>query len=468
MSAMWPPLDDPVQFESLCLDLWADIWGPGSTAQKNGRSGQPQAGVDVFGCRGGEWIGIQCKQKSGLLHSKVTEAELNEEVENALGFDPQLGLFILATTGPRDAKLQKRARAISVRHAKRGKFRIEVWSWQDIWHELEGRPELRRRFGRKYWPEIFDASGEQRVASSRLPHTTDQLFGRETELAALSTAWADPKTHVVTLVAWGGVGKTSLVAQWAAGLAARDYDGAGYFDWSFYSQGTKEEGSASGEPFVNEALRFFGGEEGERIAASPRAARDKGAALAGFVAKSRTLLILDGMEPLQYPPGSPLAGELKDPGVAALLKGLAGRNSGLCVVTTRESVTDLAAFRASTAPEWKLERLSLAAGLALLEKLQVKGNKKELETLVEEVAGHALTLNILGSYLRDAHEGDVRKLDLVELEEADREERDGHAFRAIATYEKWLGGEKEAGARQLAILSPENSSEGMTKGAKPG
>ncbi len=35
---------------------------------------------------------------------------------------------------------------------------------------------------------------------------------------------------------WGGVGKTSLVARWAAGLAKRDYDGADTFNWSFYSQ----------------------------------------------------------------------------------------------------------------------------------------------------------------------------------------------------------------------------------------
>jgi len=44
---MWPPLDDPVQFEALCIDLWSETWGPGSTAQKNGRSGQPQAGTSA-------------------------------------------------------------------------------------------------------------------------------------------------------------------------------------------------------------------------------------------------------------------------------------------------------------------------------------------------------------------------------------------------------------------------------------
>src|SRR6185295_12506436 len=168
------------------------------------------------------------------------------------------------------------------------------------------------------------------------------------ERAMLDAAWADPNVHVVTFVAWGGVGKTSLVAKWAAGL---DLGGADYFDWSFYSQGTREEGSASGEPFVNAALRFFGEAEGERIADSSISGWDKGAKLAGFVARRKALLILDGLEPLQYSPSSPLAGQLKDPGVTALLKGLAAHNPGLCVVTTRECVTDLAAFWDRTVSE---------------------------------------------------------------------------------------------------------------------
>ncbi|HEY5752648.1 MAG TPA: hypothetical protein VIT21_05835, partial [Chthoniobacterales bacterium] len=47
----------------------------------------------------------------------------------------------------------------------------------------------------------------------------------------------------------------------------------------------------------------------------------------------------------------------------------------------------------------------------------------EFEKLVEDVQGHALTLNLLGTYLRDAHAGDIRQRDLVKLEEADAEEQ---------------------------------------------
>ena len=111
----------------------------------------------------------------------------------------------------------------------------------------------------------FPVPFANRSAPTRLTHIAEELFGREAELARLDAAWDDPAIHVVTIVAWGGVGKTSLVAKWAAGKAL---SGVNCFDWSFYSQGTKEEGSASGEPFVSAALRFFGDGEGERIANS--------------------------------------------------------------------------------------------------------------------------------------------------------------------------------------------------------
>jgi tetratricopeptide (TPR) repeat protein len=288
----------------------------------------------------------------------------------------------------------------------------------------------------------------QKIAPTRVRHSAEQLIGREAELARLDEAWTDPTTNVLTIVAFGGVGKTSLVAHWAAGLAKRGYDGASYFDWSFYSQGTREQGGASADQFINRALEFFGDATMAASAASPW---DKGARLAQLVAERRALLVLDGLEPLQYPPG-PLTGELRDPAIAALLKGLAQGNAGLCAVTTRERVTDLTPFRGSTAPELQLHHLSIPAGVELLGTLGVKGSMKELEEFVKEVAGHALTLNLLGRYLVRAHGGDIRRRDRVRLEKADASIQGGHAFKAMAAYERWLAEGDKEGERQLAIL----------------
>jgi len=102
---------------------------------------------------------------------------------------------------------------------------------------------------------------------------------------------------------------------------------------------------------------------------------DKGERLAHLVAEHRTLLTLDGVEPLQYPPG-PKGGQLKDQALEALLKRLVQDNRGLCIVTTREPLIDLDAWMDKTLvylgeseqPEDKhprLCRLSTEAGAQL-------------------------------------------------------------------------------------------------------
>lgn len=289
-----------------------------------------------------------------------------------------------------------------------------------------------------------------------------ELIGRDEETQLLTATWnqavrGDTKRpQVLTFVALGGEGKTSLVAKWAADLAHQGWPGCdAVFAWSFYSQGTREQTAASSDLFLADALTFFGD---PAMAQSSKSAFDKGRQLAQLVGERRALLILDGLEPLQYAPASPTPGELKDQGIAALLKGLATINDGLCVVTTRHSIPDLRAYWQANAPMHELKRLSTDAGVDLLQKLGVKnGSRNDFETLVEDVRGHALTLNLLGSYLHEAHAGDIRKRDLVKLEEADAEQG-GHAFRVMDAYVLWFatGGKKaeenRRGQRAITVL----------------
>ncbi len=290
-----------------------------------------------------------------------------------------------------------------------------------------------------------------------------ELIGREAETQILNDAWAkvqahEPKRpHILTFVALGGEGKTSLVAKWAAHLAHQDWPGCdAVFAWSFYSQGTREQVAASSDLFLKEALTFFGDDADKEFAASPAGAFEKGQRLARVVGQRRSLLILDGLEPLQYAPTSPTPGQLKDQGIAALLKGLAGASHGLCVVTTRYSLPDLKAFWQTTAPEVELLRLSRDAGVHLLKTLGVRkesGTAQEFETLVEDVKGHALTLTLLGGFLKRAFHGDIRQRDRVKFEKADEKMDGGHAFRTMAAYEQWLlrdGGDE--GRREVAVL----------------
>ena len=297
-----------------------------------------------------------------------------------------------------------------------------------------------------------------------------ELIGREDEMAILNDAWAKvqsqekPRPHILTFVAFGGEGKTSLVAKWAVDeMLAKGWPGCdAAFAWSFYHQGTDEKTADSSDLFLKAALDFFGDDEDRAFAASNAGAYEKGERLARVVARRRCLLILDGLEPLQYAPSAPTPGELKDQGVAALLKKLAAENRGLCVVTTWYALPDLRAFLKQTVREEPLLRLSRAAGVKLLTDLGVRresGSQAQFEALVEDVKGHALTLTLLGGYLRDAHGGDIRRRDLVTLAEADAEsDHPNHAAHVMDAYVKWFesGGQTAdeilRGRRALALL----------------
>lgn len=149
-----------------------------------------------------------------------------------------------------------------------------------------------------------------------LKYAPAELIGRESDLSVLSVAWEKvqreekPRPHVLTFVALGGEGKTSLVAKWAAELAGQDWPGCdAAFAWSFYSQGTRDQVAASSDLFLKEALTFFGDDADKQFAASPAGAHEKGQRLARIVGQRRSLLILDGLEPLQYAPTSPTPGQ---------------------------------------------------------------------------------------------------------------------------------------------------------------
>src|SRR5262249_13639954 len=133
-------------------------------------------------------------------------------------------------------------------------------------------------------PIISQASDFTPDISGISEYTPAELIGRESELALLNDAWLkvrraeSARSHILTFVAIGGEGKTSLVAKWAAELAGQNWPGCdAAFAWSFHSQGTREQVAASSDFFLRQALTFFGDKE---MADSAQGAFDKGRRLA--------------------------------------------------------------------------------------------------------------------------------------------------------------------------------------------
>ena len=120
-------------FEDLCNKIWKYEFDC-KTIKKNGRSGQDQYGVDVSGnseyYKG--YFGIQCKGKDDYTHAKLSEQEINTEIEKAKTFKPELKIFIFATTANKDAKIEEFIRIKDIECREAGFFQISLYSWEDI------------------------------------------------------------------------------------------------------------------------------------------------------------------------------------------------------------------------------------------------------------------------------------------------------------------------------------------------
>jgi tetratricopeptide (TPR) repeat protein len=271
----------------------------------------------------------------------------------------------------------------------------------------------------------------ERIDIERLPQTGQELFGRKKELELLDKAWESEDTNVVSLVAWGGVGKSTQVNKWLEHMAEDNFRGARrVFGWTYHSQGAGEQ-VTSADLFFSEALGWFGDSDPDQ--GSPW---DKGQRLADLVRSQKTLIVLDGMEPLQSAIDVE-RGKIKDPTLAVLLSRLARNNNGLCVITTREPVPDVLRYE-QKAPQVDLEQISAEAGRALLRVGGVRGNDAELEKATRSFGNHALAINLLAAYLQEIsghHISSAAKIADLDIPE----EQGKHPRRIMAAFAERFG-----------------------------
>src|SRR5438067_11213955 len=142
-----PPRDWAV-FEDLCLAIFRAEWND-PLALKNGRTGQPQHGVDVYGSPRPQrdlFYGVQCKGKDRNYGSRATVSELKEELAKAENFTPGLAHWIFATSASKDGKLQQAARNLSAERQAEGQFPVTVLGWEDIQFLLARHPDVIENF----------------------------------------------------------------------------------------------------------------------------------------------------------------------------------------------------------------------------------------------------------------------------------------------------------------------------------
>jgi tetratricopeptide (TPR) repeat protein len=245
---------------------------------------------------------------------------------------------------------------------------------------------------------------EQQISTATLPITDLNILGRRSELKSLNHYWQNPRTFLVQIIGFGGVGKSALVNKWLSDLSAESYRYASrVYAWSFHWQGHSSDMKSSGDFFIEHALQWFGDKDPSIGTPWAKAIR-----LAKLIRAYRTILILDGLEPLQYPPGT-RAGEIENPAVALLIRELASENNGLCIVTSRLSITDLERFQDGRVETCGLDNLEVDEGVKLLRNLGIKGDNRVCMQAVRNYSGHPLSLSLLAGYLTVVHAGDIRE-----------------------------------------------------------
>jgi len=120
------------QFEELCADVFQSAWSDPAIV-RHGRAGQRQHGVDIVARNGALYpIGLQCKKRAQWPVTKITKAEIDVEVAEALNFDPPLKAFYILTTAPDDVRVLEHVRGINERHRIAKLFEVVLLGWNEI------------------------------------------------------------------------------------------------------------------------------------------------------------------------------------------------------------------------------------------------------------------------------------------------------------------------------------------------
>ena len=264
-------------------------------------------------------------------------------------------------------------------------------------------------------------------------------------LALLDGAWADPDTHLVTLLAWGGVGKSNLVNHWLGRMARSHYRGARrVLGWSFYSQGTRDV-AATGSEFITWALKHFGEPSPQEGSGGSAASGWPGTSSGSARCSSST-----GWSRCRRPRTPRAAGS----GIRCWPRWCGSWPSSTlgCVSSPRASpwrTSSTSATPPRRSSSWRGCRTRRARSCSGRSASRVR--TRSLRRASREFAGHALGLSLLGRYLRDTCDGDVRRRgELHSLRETSEEE--GPAEKVLRSYERWFGESPERSVLRLLGL----------------
>ncbi len=284
-----------------------------------------------------------------------------------------------------------------------------------------------------------------RVDVWRLSSSPAQMVGRSAESETLTRGWLSGNYNVVTVIGWGGVGKTTLIANWLAEMAAyRYHDAEGVFAWSFDGQSDGENWVTS-DQFFDALIRFL---DVETATSSTTWERCREATKK--LQQTRSLIVLDGLERVQHPPG-PMEGTFRERVMQMFIREIAALNAGMLILTSRLPIIDIDAYMGKTCQSVPIPELSRAESIEILTRTGIQGDTAELSRIADEVRDHPLSLRLLSGYLQTVFNGDARMWESSGLARAIAGDG-GNASAIMDQYAAWFDGRAELQLLQLLGL----------------
>ena len=248
------------------------------------------------------------------------------------------------------------------------------------------------------------------ISGRKLLHAVplDPAFvGRKKEFAEIDEAWNASHVHAVSIIGWGGFGKSVLARHWIEGMSARGprtRQPNRVFWWSFYR-------NASLDAFVEVALPFFSGSRDAARTGSLDARFDQ---LLTALGQQRSILVLDGLEEMQHGQEGDYFGLCRDYLLGCLLNRICEGEAGetFCVLTSRLPVTDLRSFAGGDHHIIDLEQRPLTAvdSRLLLRNHGVRGTDEQLDEICTDHGYHPLALATLATLLARYFNGDAKRI----------------------------------------------------------
>ena len=255
------------------------------------------------------------------------------------------------------------------------------------------------------------------------PGTFKEFVPRLRMAAACAGDWRDPAARVTAVIGIGGEGKTSFARRWLEGMEPQP---TARFWWPCYEVAEPDKLLAALMDWLT-----AGKAKGEAL---PQG-RERVQVILTLLRETRAAVVIDGFEVLQHGRGDRF-GEITDADLRALFVGMCQMETrSRMLITTRFPLPDLAGFLAYRPRH--LARLDQRDGVRLLRNFGVaKGDDAALSALTERWDGHALTLSLIGAYIRDYRAGDPAQA--ADIQPLAGEDQYAKVRRVMARYDRDL------------------------------